>query len=848
MRIIRNSTMAKALILLLTAAMLLFVSAAAFADDGNEPNQFGGQIQIIDAQTGKKIGISGAEYQVSDSTGKVMGTVKTNATGSIYLNSKFTDGSTYIIKALTAPKGYALDSSRRSFTVSFAAARHMNGQLTFVFEIREQPIRCRIQQVDMNGDPIKEAGSIFTIYDRDGKLYDTVVTNSEGIADLHKNIPYGSYMLKATKAPTGYYLNRGTVNFTVADSTIVTLTNGSKLCTVTIRDEIIQGRLVSTDEKSTNVIEQANSTYEIYDSEGRLFDTVTTNDKGVAEFHLKVPYGRYTAIVTKAPDKFYKDPEPFSFEVLESDIKSENGGRLFEVKYPHSPILPSVYVRSTGDVLVDVTEVEENGFTVYKPVYDVAPLYGTAYKFTADQDIYLNKKVVIKNGEIAANLTVTDKTNTVDKLNIGRYVISETQTPYGYEPASNYQAYVMQGDQEKLHPIQVVSFKHDLRETSITFTVNAEAMTIDSRDGQVRAQCSMHGAEGFCYGLYTAEEIDMLKKAEIVNTQDHYEPLSPDTLVATAVSDKDGSVVFKGVFPIGKYYVIELVAPDQFVPKTDLKMELTNAENTKKSGVIEIKLENVDHALRVAPVTVSAATPEGDPITGATIEIRNSDGEVVHVSRTNGSGLLENVMLLPGAYEARELEAGDTYELNDEVVTFTVSDTEESQPVVLVSMPVKYEMRVVDEKGDPQRGVTFGIFQGDVEYASALSDENGVVTFVGLPKGSYQIRMITPANGYKKSETTVDIEVTDIWRNTTTVESHSAEPESSPEHEDETNPDKKSGKSEGKTWIWIAGVAAVVCIAAAGVIVSGKGKAKKAAAAESAQPKAQETAGTDAGN
>ena len=690
----RTNKYVKLLTMLLAVIMILIGRVEARAEEG-PTYTLGGQIQLMDAQTGKKIGIAGAEYQVSDGAGNVMEKVTTNATGSIYLRSTFRTGDTYFVKTLTPPKGYALDPNPRSYTVSLSGARSINGQQSFVFEVQEQPIRARVQQVDTSGNPIKEAGSIFTIYDSNGKLFDTVSTNAQGVAELHKNIPYGNYMLKATKAPVGYYLNRATVNFAVADSTLTTLSNGSKLCTVTVRDEILHGRLVMTEENRSKVIRQANCTYDIYDAEGRLFDTVTTDKNGIADFHDKLPYGKYTAIVTKAPTAFWKDPKAFAFEVSEYDVKTVDGIRLFEVKFPHKPIMPTVLVNSVGEALTGTKEVTENGQTVLKPVYGTAaPLYGARYVIAADEDIYLNKTMVLEESEVFAELTVTEDDNKTEEMYLGNYIVIETKTPYGYEQGEDIELNVKAKSSGNQNPTQTMDVPHRMRVTKITFLASAEGMSVqENEDGTVVPKFSQNGVEGFLYGLYTAEEFDILKEAEEDEQEQKeeeqeaaVEKLPAGTLVATAVSDKNGNVIFEEKLPFGKYVVKELAAPEGYAVNEDGKMDLTNKGDAGTSGPIEVKLSAVEHPYATEQITVTATSSDGKPIPGALVEIRDANGNVVLRAKTNEEGALEDVTLVPGSYEARQIEVGDGYELCEEPLSFVVADGEQTAPVGFVSV------------------------------------------------------------------------------------------------------------------------------------------------------------------
>ncbi|HIW32166.1 MAG TPA: LPXTG cell wall anchor domain-containing protein [Candidatus Paenibacillus intestinavium] len=153
-------------------------------------------VQKVDDAGKALAGVKFALYKASDTafTTPVANSV-TNASG-IATFTNVTPGK-YVVKEVEALEGYILSNATLPITVTDEAKIHDAGK------VENRVIRGDIVVTKVNELNETLQGAKFGLYDKDGKLVTTAVSNSDGIASFN-DIPYGSYNLKELTAPESY--------------------------------------------------------------------------------------------------------------------------------------------------------------------------------------------------------------------------------------------------------------------------------------------------------------------------------------------------------------------------------------------------------------------------------------------------------------------------------------------------------------------------------------------------------------------------------------------------------------------------------------------------------------------
>ena len=167
-----------------------------------EVNMFDAQVKVskTDALTGDAV--KGAEFTVFDKDGNIVD--KWTTDGTAHAVSGLDAGSEYILKETKTPEGY-MTAPDRTLVVS--------GEQNMDVEIKEQPVLTdiEVQKVDAQTKKVIRSKDFeFTMYS-DGECKNAITTVSAdknaGTATF-KDLRYGTYYIKETKAPTGYLLSK----------------------------------------------------------------------------------------------------------------------------------------------------------------------------------------------------------------------------------------------------------------------------------------------------------------------------------------------------------------------------------------------------------------------------------------------------------------------------------------------------------------------------------------------------------------------------------------------------------------------------------------------------------------
>ena len=177
-----------------------------------EVNMFDAQVKVTktDALTGDAV--KGAEFTVFDKDGNIVD--KWTTDGTAHAVSGLDAGCEYILKETKTPEGY-MTAPDRTLVVS--------GEQNMDVEIKEHPVLTdiEVQKVDAQTKKVIRSKDFeFTMYS-DAECKNAITTVSAdknaGTATF-KDLRYGTYYIKETKAPTGYLLSKEVKKVVIDDN------------------------------------------------------------------------------------------------------------------------------------------------------------------------------------------------------------------------------------------------------------------------------------------------------------------------------------------------------------------------------------------------------------------------------------------------------------------------------------------------------------------------------------------------------------------------------------------------------------------------------------------------------
>lgn len=189
------------------------------------------------------------------------------------------------------------------------------------------------------------SGAVYQIYDSNMKEVEKLIIDEDMKASI-ENLDYGKYYIKEITAGIGYNLDENIYEFEIThDNKDVFL----KLENEVIKKEIVLHKAYGDGFDSDN---EANITFEIYDSKNKLVKTITTDNNGYAKVIL--PFGKYTFKQKNTTDG-YKYTDDFTIDVKDSN-KKEINLYDYKIKVPNTkkdtPLFITVILLIAGGLVV----------------------------------------------------------------------------------------------------------------------------------------------------------------------------------------------------------------------------------------------------------------------------------------------------------------------------------------------------------------------------------------------------------------------------------------------------------------------------------------------------------------
>ena len=568
-------------------------------------------------------------------------------------------------------------------------------------------------------------------------------TTSDYVID---NLLPGEYEIKETSAPNGYYIDEESSTVIINESNL----NVSK----TITNSKFDVRIRKVDKETGKVVSGA--VLNILDSSNRVVETITTTEDYVSITDLGA--GRYKVVEVKAPEgylineeekEFVLDKENSRVTVDFEDEKNEviiekkdaesgsiiSGAVLRLIKVSDNSIIdewtsdnkghsvkglvpgeykvievsaPDGYTLSSSEVPVTITGEETEPITVTFYNSDNQITITKVDKETKESISGAKLKITNSNGDEIDTFTTTNEPYTLDKLDPGTYYVEELEAPSGYVPLKEKQ-----------------SFNVDENSSGIQVTIE-----------NVKTEMSL--------GKVDASTGEYISGATLRLTDSNGEE------VETFVSSNTPYVI-KGL-PYGIYHLEEVEAPLGYI-KTDEKVDIDFNSNTTANIYT---ISNTTGGLTIQKID----SETGKAVSGATLEIRDSNGDTVKtIITTDRPTVISD--LSDGTYKVVEVKAPDGYIKNNKEYEVVINASNPNPSIIIENEPITVNLGKIDARtGEYISGATMRLsrLDGEMEPITFVST-NSPYKVMRLSPGIYSLEELEAPVGYVGTGSTLTFEV-----------------------------------------------------------------------------------------
>ena len=652
----------------------------------------------------------GAKYGIYDKNNNLVDTLTIG--NDCTATSKDLPYGNYKIKEISASVGYYIDNNTYNANINEVKTINItSNENVITTKVKVSKNDSETKTCKAQGDA-SLVGAKYGVYDHEGNLVDTIITGNDCTA-TSKDLPYGRYTVKEITPSEGYYLDKNNYSINITNNNLITITSYEDV----IKNYIsILKQYDYVDGQTTFLNAEANITFEIFNSKGEKYSTITTDKNGYASINL--PYGVWKLHQVNSTTGYVKIYDFYVTVNRESNLEQ--------------------YYNILNNAISAYLQV----FKVDSETGNKIALANTTFKIlNMDTNQYVSQYV---GGKVYSEFKTDEegKMITYLKLQSGNYKIIEVSSPKGY--LINPEGYLFTiGDN-----------------TYFNYTTYGAFITLEYKNTPIKGQIEIRKqgekfvAENGTYE-YQNTKLDKIKfevyaKEDILSSDGNYLYYNKGDLVDTLITDKDGYAISKKL-PLGKYYVVEVETKDNYIlDTTEHDIELKEIDNKTSVVYITLKLNNKLKKGDLEFTKTDLTTSKG--IKDTKVEIYTENDELIFTGKTDKDGKITIKDLSIGKYYIIETEASTGYKITDEKVLFEIKENGEIVKANMTNEKITgtLEFTKTDYSTDePLPNTIIEIYtENDELVFTGKTNENGNIVIEKLEYGKYYILEKEAPEGY----------------------------------------------------------------------------------------------------
>ena len=292
-----------------------------------------GRVRVIKVDLdNNEIKLEGVKFNILDENQNIVDTITTDEKGEAVTKLLPIDQK-YTLQEISTKENYVLSNETKTITLS-------EGQISdVIFENEKKKGQIRVIKIDSENNEIRIPNVEFNILNQQGEIVDTLLTDENGEA-TSKRLPIDQqYLLQETKTNEKYILSNEVKTIKLAENQITDISFENEKIKGYI--QIIKTSAQSSDLAGINQGEPLEGVkFEIYNEEGNLVDTITTNSEGIAK-SKKLEKGIYKVKEVETNEWYILDENYYTAEISTNE-------QIVTLNLENNPATPDEEVEKTG--------------------------------------------------------------------------------------------------------------------------------------------------------------------------------------------------------------------------------------------------------------------------------------------------------------------------------------------------------------------------------------------------------------------------------------------------------------------------------------------------------------------
>lgn len=548
-----------------------------------------GQIEIVKIdKDNNEIFLDGVTFEILDSNNNVVDTVVTNSNG-IAISTLLSIDDKYTIKEVATKENYVLTEETQTIEIEY------NKITSVTFENEKKKGQVKVIKTDLDNNEILLEGVVFDILDEKGNVVDTIKTNEKGEA-TSSLLPIDSKYTIIEKETLD--------NYVLSDEITEVELKENEITSVTLTNEKKKGQIeVIKIDKDNNEIFLEGVTFQVFDSNSNLVDTIVTDSNGKAITKLLPIDMEYKVLEYITLNEYVLTEDIQKVQLEENQITSitfENEKKKGQVKVlktdlDNNEILlegVTFEILDKENNVVELITTDKNGEAI-SSMLPIDQSYTLRESKTLDNYVLTDeiKTIELKHNEITSvSFTNEKKKGQIEVIKVDKdnnEILLEGVTFNILDSKENIvDTIVTNSDGKAISKLLPIDMEYKVLETVTLkeYILSEEIQTVTLKQNEIT---SVTFKNEKIKGYLEVLKLDSTTKQPLPNTkfgiynQNH-------ELIQEIITDENG-IATSDLIPIGKYYAKELQPGSPYFLLNENSYEFEIVENHE---TIPLVIEN----------------------------------------------------------------------------------------------------------------------------------------------------------------------------------------------------------------------------------------------------------------